>query len=361
MDKRIIDTVIDLRHRLHKLAERSGEETETKACLIKFLSEKTSLRIDDFGSWFCAVHEESGCPETIAFRADMDALPCGDGAAHLCGHDGHSAALAGLGLCLENSKIGRNVVFIFQHAEENGEGGAVCARALQKYKVSRVYAYHNIPKWPEKAVLIKENTFACASRGMTIFLKGKPSHAAYPEDGHNPGFAAARLISALPEICSPALYRGLTMSTLIGAKIGEKAFGSAAGEAEVWVTLRAWYDEDMERLISGIEKAAELAAACDGIEVEFSFSGGFPATINDNETLEKLEAICKNEQLECVKVQEPFRWSEDFGHYGADAKAVMVGIGDGLAWPQLHTQTYEFNDEIIPTVLTLFSALAGLG
>ena len=33
----------------------------------------------------------------IAFRADFDAVVCQDGCArHLCGHDGHSAILAGL-------------------------------------------------------------------------------------------------------------------------------------------------------------------------------------------------------------------------------------------------------------------------
>lgn len=361
MEPYILEKILALRAQLHALAERSGEEKRTKACLWEFLSENTGLRIEDGGQWFCAVHEEPDAAETVAFRADMDALPFGDGARHLCGHDGHCAALAGLGLLLEGRKLGRNIVLIFQHAEETGEGGAVCSAALEKYRVSRVYAFHSIPGWEAGVILLRRNTFACASRGMTISLKGAPSHAAYPESGRNPGFAAARLISALPELTDAARYGGLAMATLIGAEIGAKAFGTAAARAEVWLTLRAWCEDDMEKLISAVQEKARAEAASDGVSVSFSFCDVFPATVNDGGTLRSLAEICRGVGLNSIEVPEPFRWSEDFGHYGQKAKAVMVGIGAGEDSPQLHTEGFSFNDKIIPTALTLFSALAERG
>ncbi len=94
MDQNILETVCALRAELNRLAERSGEEKRTKAHLMRFLGENTSLRLEDGGRWFCAVHEEQRARETVAFRAEMDALPFGEGAAHLCGHDGHCAVLA---------------------------------------------------------------------------------------------------------------------------------------------------------------------------------------------------------------------------------------------------------------------------
>ncbi len=361
MEQHIINTVRTLRAELNMLAEHSGEEKRTKARLMEFLHENTSLRIDDFGQWFCAVHAEKGAVETVAFRADMDALPFGDGAAHLCGHDGHSATLAGLGLLIENKKIDRNIVLIFQHAEENGMGGAICSESMEKYRVNRVYAFHNIPGWAEGSILLRRDTFACASRGMTISFIGAPTHAAYPENGRNPGFSAARFMAELPEIADCAHYRGLTMATLIGAEIGTKAFGTAAGRAEVRLTLRAWREEDMNFLIASIEKTAIVEASRDEVSAEFSFCDVFPSTVNDNATLERLERICRQAGLNCAEVPEPFRWSEDFGYYGANAKAVMVGIGAGLEWPQLHTEKYSFNDNILPRALSLFSLLAEFG
>jgi metal-dependent amidase/aminoacylase/carboxypeptidase family protein len=126
---------------------------------MAFLRENTSLRLVDEGRWFCAIHRETGAcspvaVETIAFRADINALPTpsasadgsGDGAAHFCGHDSYCAALAGLGLLLEGKKLGRNIMLIFQHAEETVEGGKICAAALEKYGAERAYALHN--NWP---------------------------------------------------------------------------------------------------------------------------------------------------------------------------------------------------------------------
>ena len=361
MEKQTIDTICALRSQLNNLAECSGEEKRTKACLMEFLRKNTSLRLVDEGLWFYAVHEEEGAAETIAFRADMDALPFGDSASHLCGHDGHSAVLAGLGLLLESKKLGRNIILIFQHAEEDGQGGKICCQALDRYHVDRIYAFHNIPGWAEGAVLLRRNTFACASRGMTLSFTGAPSHAAYPENGRNPGFAAARLISGLPGLVNRECYKGLAMATLIGSKIGTKAFGSAAGSAEVWLTLRTWYEEDMSLLVSSIKENALTESSCDGVEVSFTFCDVFPATINNNTLLERLEKICRETGLDCIQVQEPFRWSEDFGYYGKNSKAVMVGIGAGESWPQLHTENFEFNDNIIKPALTLFSSLAQFG
>ena len=361
MEQDIINVVQTLRYELHNLAERSGEEKRTKMHLMKFLSKNTSLRIVDEGQWFYALHEEEGAGETVAFRADMDALPFGSSASHLCGHDGHSAVLAGLGLSLEHKRLGRNILMIFQHSEENGIGGKICCHVLSKYHVSRIYAFHNIPGWDEGTILLRRGVFACTSLGMTISFSGLSSHAAYPEAGHNPGFAAARLISHLPQLTNQDRYKGLTMATLVGTKIGKKAFGTAAGNGEVWLTLRAWYEDDLNLLILNIKKISCIEAVRDEVAVSYGFCDQFPATVNDNFALERLEAVCHEVGLNCIEVAEPFRWSEDFSYYGSYARAVMVGIGTGLDWPQLHTEDYVFNDRIIPVSLKLFYTLAEIG
>lgn len=366
MEQHILDTVRVLRQELHALAERSGAERRTKARLISFLRENTTLHLVDEGQWFCAIHREEGCcgsvaGETVAFRADMDAVPSGAGAAHLCGHDGHCAALAGLGLLLESRKVGRNIVLVFQHAEETGEGGKICARALEKYGAERVYALHNIPGQPQGTVLLRRGVFACASRGMTISMTGAAAHAAYPEFGRNPGFAAARLISALPELTRPDRYSGLTMATLVGADIGGRAFGSAAATAELRLTLRASQDGDLSMLISAIQQAAEAEADRDGLDVSFDFCDSFPAAVNDDDAVSRLEDACRYAALRYEYLPEPFRWSEDFAWYGSSATAAMAGIGAGESWPPLHTAAYSFNDEILPPALSLLSALAEFG
>ncbi len=66
----------ELRHTLHQNAELSMEESKTKAILMEFLKNNTKLKIEDHGSWFLAEYDcQKEEAETIAFRAEMDALP----------------------------------------------------------------------------------------------------------------------------------------------------------------------------------------------------------------------------------------------------------------------------------------------
>ncbi|MPL95182.1 putative hydrolase YxeP [bioreactor metagenome] len=358
MDQTTLDKIMALRKELHTSAEPSGEERKTKEILERFLRENTTLRLADKGKWFFAAHEEGDFLPNIAFRADMDALtlPSGE-ASHLCGHDGHSATLAGLGLLLEGKTLGKNIFLLFQHAEETGLGGADCRPFIMENKIDEIYAYHNIPGWPEGSVLLRPGTFACSSRGMTVRFEGRPSHAAYPEAGINPAFAAAALIAALPGLLTSEQYRGMVLSTLVGAEIGSKSFGTAAGKAEVYLTLRAWHEEDLDKLQSTIESISRQAAERDGAEVSFAFCEEFPETVNDESCLCKVADACAKLGLKTEAPPEPFRWSEDFGHYLKDAKGAMYGIGDGTEYPQLHTEDFSFNDRIIATAVGVFEAL----
>ena len=79
------------------------------------------------------------CAE-VSLRADYDELATPEGgAAHLCGHDGHAAALCGVALMLEGQSIGRSVFLLFQGAEETGAGAALCCELFDREKVGEIY------------------------------------------------------------------------------------------------------------------------------------------------------------------------------------------------------------------------------
>ena len=154
----------------------------------------------------------------------MDAV-CAKGGqpGHYCGHDGHSSILAGLALYLDKGKteLNRDVYFIFQPAEETGQGAKLCLPLLEEKKIGEIYGLHNIPGYPKNHILIKEGTFACASTGIEIRMTGTPSHAAYPEAGKNPGFALAKLLLEVEKLTEQVNEtRGFVRMTLIGMEIG---------------------------------------------------------------------------------------------------------------------------------------------
>ena len=50
----------------------------------------------------------------------------------------------------------------------------------------------------------------------------------------------------------------------------------------------------------------------------------------------------------------PMRGSEDFGRFGAGARAAMVFLGAGIDQPALHDQRYDFPDTLIPVGVAVF-------
>ena len=55
-----------------------------------------------------------------------------------------------------------------------------------------------------------------------------------------------------------------------------------------------------------------------------------------------------------IEIENPFRWSEDFGHFISRYKGAMFGIGSGEDHPQLHNPDYDFPEEIIPAGINMF-------
>ncbi|MDD3192712.1 MAG: M20/M25/M40 family metallo-hydrolase [Oscillospiraceae bacterium] len=348
MDQENQEKIQRLRAALHACPEVSGKEKETRARLEAFLRENTSLALVDCGSGFYAAHREPGAPgASVALRADYDALALPDGgASHLCGHDGHAAALCGVALQLESRFVGRDVFLLFQPAEETGAGAVGCCELFQKERVDEIYGAHNLPGVPLGQVTTRPGTFACASRGVTLRFTGRAAHAAYPEHGLSPAPVVGRFLCDLPALADPAQFRGMSLCTVIGVQMGEKAFGAAAASAQVWLTLRGEHDDDLDRLRHLVlERAGELAADC-GLGFEISEQDVFPATENAPACAAKVLERCGG-----VLLKQPMRWSEDFGHYLHHCAGAFFGIGAGTGHPPLHTADYEYPDELLaPTV-----------
>ena len=351
------ELLVKLRKQLHANAEPSMQEVKTKALLMEFLREHTTLEIVDRGIWFYAVHRGKGSKPSIALRADFDAVLCADGCArHLCGHDGHSTILAGVALGLEGVETERDVYLIFQPGEETGQGGELCSQLLVEQHIAEVYGMHNLPGFAEKEVLLADRTFACASTGMEIALVGAPTHAAYPEQGKNPALLIAELITYLQQLIAEP-HRGIVLGTVIGVELGSKSYGVAASRGALRLTLRAEHQDEYDALVEGMKNKALQGAAEQGLECALSFVEPFPATVNTAACVQKLKHTAEGLGLKTAYLQEPMRWSEDFGYYLQKAQGAFFGMGCGEQHAGLHTAAYEFNDAIIYAAVELFLKL----
>jgi len=350
----MIRLIKQLRKELHNCAEISGKEEKTKALLMDFLKNHTTLELNPCGEGFYAAHREENAAEpTIALRADYDALAMPDGtASHLCGHDGHAAALCGAALMAEGKTFERNIFFLFQPAEETGAGAEPCCELFEKEQIDEIYGTHNLPGFPLGQVTTRPGTFACASRGVTLLFKGKPTHAAYPENGISPATATGRLLCEIPVLSAAKKYTAMTLCTVIGVKMGEKAFGAAAEQAEVWLTLRAEHNCDLNVLQDAILQFSEQLSAEYHLTFSYELQDIFPATENTPAKAEKVLSLFNGTTLSV-----PMRWSEDFGHYLNHCEGAFFGIGAGEEHPPLHTEHYEYPDALLQPAMDIFYKL----
>lgn len=374
--------LVTLRRELHALPELSGAEAGTAACLREFLLHCEPVRILDGlgGHGLAAVFAAPGNAPgpTVALRAELDALPItevGDwphasrrsGVAHACGHDGHMAAIAGVALALRTRPLERgHLVLLLQPAEETGQG----ARAIvddprwQGLGVDHCYAIHNLPGYPLGQVLLREGAFTAGSVGLVIRLQGRTAHAAYPEQGLSPALAMSRLVTDLVALPTRLDLPGsLGLVTVVHARLGDVAFGTSPGNAEIMCTLRADNEEALSALRQEAVREAEANAAADGLACALSWVEEFPVTENDALAVAVVQAAAARLGLEVAEPEEsPFRWSEDFGWFTREATGALFGLGSGVDQPVLHAPDYDFPDELLPTAVDLYMAiLAELG
>ncbi|MCK4506499.1 MAG: amidohydrolase [Candidatus Aegiribacteria sp.] len=365
------EKLTEIRQYLHSVPELSGKESATAEYLRTFLQvcNPDNLITELGGTGLAAVYNGSITGTRILLRCDMDAVPVCEqmnlpytstmeGVSHKCGHDGHMAIMAGVAEWLSENRppIG-SVVLLFQPAEETGKGAIRVLEdpRFQEIVPDCVFALHNLPGFPMGSIILRDGVFASASRGMVIELSGSSSHAAEPHMGRSPALAIARMIQTFNDF--PASYDSMKRSvnvTIIHARIGEPAFGTSPGTGRLMVTLRAHNMETMRTLSRWSEDNARGIANSCNLNIQISWTEGFPVTANSVRAVDSIRTAAEHLGLEIVQPDNPFPWSEDFGHFTMTFPGALFGIGSGTDSSALHSPEYDFPDELIATGVNVF-------
>lgn len=364
----MINTAQNARQILHQWPELSGQEQATATRIAEWLKpfQPNKLLTDVGGYGVLAVFGESG--PGIMLRCELDALPIQEtndfehrsqhaGVAHKCGHDGHMAILLEVAKRLHQQpgNSGR-IILLFQPAEETGAGAAAVAADPQFQALNPNYAFalHNMPGYPLGSVILRQGTMNCASRGVIIKLQGKTAHAAQPETGHSPALAMAALINELSAYADSSGGGQLAMVTVVGARLGDKAFGTAPAQAELYVTLRSETQTGMQMMLNTIEQ--RVAALCQQYQLQSEqfFEDVFPATVNTPAGADFIRQSAINNAFPLIELAESIRWSEDFGHLMNGCEGGLFGLGAGKQHAALHNPDYDFPDALIGVGADLF-------
>ncbi|WEJ57832.1 M20 aminoacylase family protein [Devosia sp. FJ2-5-3] len=301
--------------------------------------------------------------KTIGLRADMDALPVTEktgaphastipGKMHACGHDGHTAMLLGAAKYLsETRNFDGRVALIFQPAEEGGGGGKVMIDdgMIDQFAIDEVYGMHNWPGMPVGQFGIRVGGIMAATDRFYIDVVGKGGHAARPQQTVDPLIVSAQMVVALQTIVSrnldPMANAVLSVTML---EAGE-ADNVISRTAKITGTVRT-LDPDVQDFIEA--KLGEMVpqfARSFGAEASIRYARGYPVTVNSPDETAFAAAVARD-VVGDDRVDDdiaPSLGGEDFSFMLQERPGAYIFLGNGAS-SELHTDTYDFNDEAIP-------------
>ncbi len=363
-DAAALEELTRYRRDLHQIPELDDDLPQTIAYVKRVLAPLACRVIEPCRSAVCAFFD-LGRPETVAIRADMDALPVTEasgvafasrhaGRMHACGHDGHMAmalaaatwvdrVLAGREPGVAPSDLPRNVLVVFQPAEET-TGGAqrVCESGIfEEVRATRIFGFHLWPDLPAGVIASRPGALLARSSETTITFHGVSSHIATWREGRDALGAAARFV-----VGARWLSRRLEQEELCVLRFGRLEAGTVrnavAAEARAEGSLRVFSDEMFDRARAEIRALAQTAADEEGCTFELTFSEGYPPVVNDEALFARVEAALP----ELERVGEPLLIAEDFAFYQRRLPGVFLLLGTGTGIP-LHADSFAFDERVL--------------
>jgi metal-dependent amidase/aminoacylase/carboxypeptidase family protein len=271
---------VELRRDLHRHPEIAGQERRTAAVVAQRLRAAgldVTTGVGGHGVVGVLTGDRPG--RTVAYRADLDAVPPGEQAgggpevAHLCGHDVHTTVGVGAAEVLSRlrDRLAGTVVFVFQPAEETLTGAAAMldAGVLDRARPAEIHALHCGPFPVGQFVVTPGAGLPGLDRGV-VTLTG-------PDSAARAQRLAAR-VGALSTVSRPTgtadLERLVTDLLTPDGPLAEFVFLQAeASGAEVRVSYRCWPERRYRTVRQDIDRLARYAG---GASVAFP-DDPFPA------------------------------------------------------------------------------------
>lgn len=333
-----MENIFGVLEKLRVNAEKSGAEIKTRQLIKEYMGRLDGFNEVQIGNSLIYSHIQNNGGKII--REDFDAVLTDEGVyEHRCGHHGHTAILLDFASKI-NELWDKNIILIFQAAEETGAGAPELIKNgfFNKYKPDIILGCHNFPGFKENHVIIRNDNFNYSVIGFKCSFIGKPSHAAYPEQGISPAYAMAKLVNQLEK-----MTEGNAFISVTHMKMGEFQYGTSSGSAIILGTIRSLDDNLINHIVKQLKCSLDKLSKEYNLEVELETSEYFKGIVNSTDVTNRVRQICIDKNHPVVELKEPFRSGEDFGFYLDYVRGCYFGIGAGEERPDLHTKYYSFN------------------
>jgi amidohydrolase len=362
--------VVEIRRRLHREPEPSGEEFGSVETLrARFQAAELNCRVVPARNGLLVDGPAAEGVSRIAFRADLDALRLHDGKSvtyrsqrdgvmHACGHDAHTAIAAGVSLLLQRLEQKGALPWpvpwraIFQPSEETATGAVQMIEQGALEDVSAVFALHVDPSRRVGTAGVRDGALTASCDELLIRATGRGGHAARPHESQDPIAASAQLLTAIYSLIPRSVDSQNPIVVTIGRIQGGYNANVIPEKVEMEGTLRTLDSkvreatrEKLRRLTRGISEASDVT-------LEIFFDQGLGAVINDPGANAFLREAAQRTlgPRNVEEVPRPSMGGEDFAAYLEKIPGAMfrlgVASGDAPA-PPLHSPLFDIDERAL--------------
>ena len=353
--------LIDLRRDLHSHPELGFEEFRTMekiSSILKSLNINHKTQVAKTG--IIADIEGEDKTFTVAFRADIDALPMEDkkncsyssknkGKCHSCGHDVHTTILTGIAKYFSEVTPPCNIRLIYQPAEETTGGALPMINEGALENVNVIYGLHVRPEIRVGQISTKYGSMYASSNMFEVHIKGKSAHGAKSYNGIDAIIVASHIITQLHSYISA--FTDGTTRLHIGTINGGTANNIVADNVKMEGIIRMLCDDETRNKRLNIIKNIVINTGNNfGAEAEFIDIPSYPALINHDEAVNIIresasEILGKENCLE----ENANMTTEDFSYYLQRVKGSFFSLGvsnDKINAP-IHNGLFDIDEEAI--------------
>lgn len=363
--------IVSLRRAIHAEPELGLETPKTLAKVREALADlPLSWREGTSCTGAVATLEGAKPGKRVLLRGDMDALPMDEktnldfastipGRMHACGHDTHTAMLAGAArlLASKRDEFAGTVDFMFQPGEEGYHGARYMIEdGLLDPQPDAAFALHIMPNAPFGVIGGRSGPLLAAADEFTITVKGQGGHASMPHDCNDPVPAAAAIVTAIQAMVTRRFNAASAVVVTVTQIHAGTAHNVIADEVMLGGTMRTLSPEHRDKVRQLLAETASATAVAHGVEATCDIREGFPVTICDERavTLGRKVSQAIGGDSAWRDLPAPIMGAEDFSYVLEKVPGAMFFLGvarEGEDWRSccaIHSPRMHVDENALP-------------
>jgi len=346
--KTLFDYTVSIRRKLHENPELSGFEFETIKLICSELDKLGIPYVNIRDGGVLATIDGPKPGKTVLLRADCDALPLNElpnnakkpkvcvskvpGAAHMCGHDAHTAMLLSAAhiLWAHKDEIPGRIYLLFERGEEGGGNIYYIFKYFEENNIhiDAAYGEHVGMGFPAGFIGCQGGPSHAGNFSYRITITGKGGHGSRPDNSRNPIDCFVAIYECIKSIRMNYIAPDVVLTNSMGM-VQAGAAGNVIPHTLTFAGTCRFYDAAAGNIFR--EKLIEICdaqAALFGCTVTYDALRGPGLPVIANNRVAEIGAAAIKEALgDVIRHQGLNMGSESFSYLSNYFPSVMLRIG----------------------------------